>query len=177
MAFLYLTKYKDGPPIRFYLQSLIWNYDFFFSDDSEENSEEDDDDEEEEEEAEAGEEAKENTEADAASAEPSVSGETEEDEKVKDNESIGKWRKPIGSKLHIIFLSYISKIFYLGRFSAKKTKQNSDLLKVSWIQNEFMRSSFLLKCKPKITRIKNKKNAYIHQKITKKKVLRSLFVW
>merc|ERR1719436_399652 len=55
--------------------------------DSEENSEEDDDDEEEEDEAEAGEEAKENTEADAAG--PSVSGETEEDEKVKDNESIG----------------------------------------------------------------------------------------
>ena len=69
----------------------------FFSDDSEENSEEDDDDEEEEEEAEAGEEAKENAEADAASAEPSVSGETEEDEKVKDNESIGKWQ-PIRSK-------------------------------------------------------------------------------
>jgi len=55
--------------------------------DSEENSEEDDDDEEEEEEAEAGEEAKENAEADGAG--PSVSGETEEDEKVKDNESIG----------------------------------------------------------------------------------------
>merc|ERR1719464_127933 len=54
--------------------------------DSEENSEEDDDDEEEEEEAEAGEEAKENAEADGAG--PSVSGETEE-EKVKDNESIG----------------------------------------------------------------------------------------
>jgi len=56
-------------------------------DDSEENSEEDDDDEEEEDEAEAGEEAKENTEAEGAG--PSVSGETEEDEKVKDNESIG----------------------------------------------------------------------------------------
>merc|ERR1739838_255207 len=56
-------------------------------DDSEENSEEDEDDEEEEEEAEAGEEAKENAEADGAG--PSVSGETEEDEKVKDNESIG----------------------------------------------------------------------------------------
>merc|ERR1719464_158278 len=56
-------------------------------DDSEENSEEDDDDEDEEDEAEAGEEAKDNTEADAAG--PSVSGETEEDEKVKDNESIG----------------------------------------------------------------------------------------
>jgi len=55
--------------------------------DSEENSEEDEDDEEEEEEAEAGEEAKENAEADGAG--PSVSGETEEDEKVKDNESIG----------------------------------------------------------------------------------------
>lgn len=54
-------------------------------DDSEENSEEDDDDEEDE--AEAGEEAKENTEAEDAG--PSVSGETEEDEKVKDNESIG----------------------------------------------------------------------------------------
>jgi len=55
-------------------------------DDSEENSEEDDEDEEEEE-AEAGEEAKENTEAEGAG--PSVSGETEEVENVKDNESIG----------------------------------------------------------------------------------------
>jgi len=54
--------------------------------DSEENSEEDDEDEEEEE-AEAGEEAKENTEAEGAG--PSVSGETEEVENVKDNESIG----------------------------------------------------------------------------------------
>ena len=93
---------------------------FFFSDDSEENSEEDDD-EEEEDEAEAGEEAKENTEADAAG--PSVSGETEEDEKVKDNESIGKWQ-PIGSKW--LFYSVISlKYFILGRFFAKK-KPNSE---------------------------------------------------
>merc|ERR1712129_325061 len=53
-------------------------------DDSEENSEDDD---EEEDEAEAGEEAKENTEAEGAG--PSVSGETEEVENVKDNESIG----------------------------------------------------------------------------------------
>ena len=81
---------------------MVFQWDFIFrvkfkiifSDDSEENSEEDDDDEEEEE-AEAGEEAKENTEAEGAG--PSVSGETEEVENVKDNESIGKW-KPIGSK-------------------------------------------------------------------------------
>merc|ERR1712172_261645 len=53
-------------------------------DDSEENSEEDDDDEDEEDEAEAGEEAKDNTEADAAG--PSVSGETEEEKKIDQEE-------------------------------------------------------------------------------------------
>ena len=81
----------------------------FFSDDSEENSEEDEDDEEEEEEAEAGEEAKENAEADGAG--PSVSGETEEDEKVKDNESIGKC-KSFGS----------TKFLFMVPFFAKKTQ-------------------------------------------------------
>ena len=45
------------------------------------------------------------------------------------------------------------------------------VLKVSYIQNEFMRSSFLSKCKPKVTRISAlptrivaEKTAYTHQK-------------
>ena len=102
--------------------------DFFFSDDSEENSEEDDDDEEEEDEAEAGEEAKENTEAEGAG--PSVSGETEEDEKVKDNESIGEWQ-PIGSKW--LFYSVISlKYFILGYFFAQKKEQIQSALEWSF---------------------------------------------
>ena len=88
---------------------------FYFSDDSEENSEEDDDEEEEEEEAEAGEEAKENAEADGAG--PSVSGETEEDEKVKDNESIGKC-KPFGSTTVIT----TTKFLFMVPFFAKKTQ-------------------------------------------------------
>ena len=42
---------------------------------------------------------------------------------------------------------------FFSDFLVKYMSTYSYILKVSWIQNEFMRSSFLPKCKPKITRI------------------------